>query len=346
MDRLLDWVTNAFGNYPFESILILFLLTLWSVMFFDYRTMKYNQIQKQVSSRIGKETEEKKKFSITELGLERIKKQEEKIKTEIERANVLFTVQEYFNFMTFGMLIGAALGMILYPLGVIWTAFMSWLPGTALDAIFGRVLAGSVFAYVGYIFPRVWLLFLISRRKKLLGQQITDALLNIADALKSGHVIQDAIKTVGEEMSYPIGPEFAKAFNEMEAGKTLNAALHDLKKRINLPDFDMAVNAIVIQFEVGGRLEPLLRNMVKIINERQELKREIQKTISGSKTVGYILLAAPILFTAIFTMMSKDTYLLMLSSGIGIIMLILAIVCYGIAAFFIFYIIRDVSKEV
>jgi tight adherence protein B len=232
----------------------------------------------------------------------------------------------------------------MFPLGPLWTALV-FLPGEITKQIFGRILAAIVFSGGGYFFPKLWLKFLISRRRKMIADQLQDALLNIADALKSGHVIQEAIRIVGTEMPYPIGMEFEKTHREMEAGKTLNQALTDMKKRISLPDFDMAVSAMEIQFEVGGKLEPLLRNMVRIINERADLRKEIEKTIAGSKTVGIVLLSAPIFFVVTFTMLQKNTYIQMFHSGFGIIMIIVAIICYIIAAIIIFAIIKSVSED-
>lgn len=341
----MGYISNALESSPFEFLSLTILGTLFLYLVYENYTFRRSQVNRQVSSRIEKTEEEKKKFNIMEIGSARIREHEEKIKLELEKAHILFTVQEYFTFMTIGMIMGAVIGFIVFPLGAVWKVFFMWLPSPIIVSIFARLLAGTVLCWLGYKFPKLWLVLLIRKRRKLLETQLTDALLNIADAMKSGHVIQEAIRIVGEEMAYPIGNEFQKAHSEIEAGKSLEAALQDMKKRVDLPDFEMAINAMEIQFEVGGKLEPLLRNMVKIINERTELRKEIEKTIAGSKTIGYVLLAAPVLFVAMFSMMDANTYLAMLKNPVGILMLLGALAFYSVAAFFIVYIIRGLEKE-
>lgn len=343
MDNIILQIKDAFAQNPTNFIVLVVTFSLLCIMFYEYLTMKNNQVSRLVSTRIGK-TDGKNKIDIIEIFSKIFKKQEEKTKLQLKKANVLFTPKEYMTFMAIGLGAGLFIGLAVSPFGIMFKTILAN-ASFATQEILARVITAAIFGYVGSQFPKIWLMWLIFKRKKLLDDQLQDALLNIADALKSGHVIQEAIRIVGEEMPYPIGPEFAKAHREMETGKTLEAALEDLKHRIDIPDFTMAVNAIEIQYEVGGKLEPLLRNMVKIITERAELKKEIEKTIANSKTVGYVLLIAPWFFIVIFTMLNKATYIEMLKNPIGIFMLLIAAVCYGIAAWFIVYIIRDVSKD-
>lgn len=337
-------ISDAFSQHPTMFIYIVLSFAILSMLIFDLYYFKYNQISRMVTVRIGKE-EDKKGFDITTIFGKYFENRQDQIEAKLRLANVQFKPKEYMTFLTVGALIGGFIGAILFPISNIWKLLLFWLPFDAAQEFFGRILAAVVLGFLGSLLPRLMLQMKISRRKKDLDSQIQDALLNIADALKSGHVIQDAIKIVGNEMPYPIGPEFARAYREMDAGKTLELALQDLKKRVDLKDFTMAINAMEIQYEVGGKLEPLLRGMTGIIQERQELKKEIEKTIAGSKMVGIILLAAPVFFAVTFTMLNKDQFTTMFTVWQGQVLLAIGVVSYGIAAWLIFWIIKDVSKE-
>jgi len=343
MFNIFERIQDAFQQNAVFFIELIVISTLLFILIYEYFTMKNNQVNRQVSSRIGKQ-DKFKKMNVTELIMGLFDRNEEKITILLKKAHVLFTVKEYITMMAIGTIGGVLVGLIVSPLGPLFQAVMTSSSFTAKE-VAARVITAIIFGSLGSQAPRIWLAILIHKRKKLLNEQLQDALLNIADALKSGHVIQEAIRIVGEEMPYPIGPEFQKAYREMETGLTLEASLRALRDRIDLLDFRMAVNAIEIQYEVGGKLEPLLRNMVRIITERQELKKEIEKTIASSKAVGYILLASPWFFVAMFSMVNKATYIKMLTNPIGILMIVLAAVCYAIAAALIVYIIKDVSKE-
>lgn len=339
--------TDAFSQSPSSFIYIIVSMTLLIILSYDLYRMKTNKISQQVAERLKKEEGEKERKELQFNLIEKLfLKQEDKIKTTLTRANVLFTPKEFLTFMTIGSIVGFTVGMVIYPFAFVWKSILIFLPYEITKEIFGRLLAGVVLGFAGTYFPFLWVKHLESKRNKLLESQIQDALLNIADALKSGHVIGDAIKIVGEEMPYPIGDEFTQAHKEMETGKTLLEALHDLKKRINLEDFTMAVNAMEIQYEVGGELEPLIRKMVIVVQERQALRQEVKKTIANAKMTGTILMIAPLGFIAIFVTMSKDQYLLMIQNAMGWILIGIGAISYVIGASIIYLIIRSVTKEI
>lgn len=341
---LLERIMDAFNQHPMFFLYGVVSIAAVIILWFDLKRFKNNQVARQVSSRIGKSSE-KKEFDITLYFIKFLTKKEGKIAADLEKANVLFTVKEYMTLLILGGIAGFLLGSVVFPFGTIWKSAVSFLPFNVTQEVVGRLVAGSLLGFAGSYSPNLYLVYLIDRRKKLLTNQIQDALLSLADALHSGHVVSGAIKIVGVESPYPIGVEFARAAREMETGKTLEGALNELKKRIDLSDFTMAVNAIEIQEEAGGKLEPLLRSMVVVIKDRQELKREIEKTISSSKMIGTILLCAPIFFGVVFTMMNKEQYDVMFQMWQGQLMIAAGVLSYILAAVIIVWIIRDVSKE-
>ena len=343
-DLLLERTADALNQHPMFFLYGVISITGIIVLALDLNRFKNNQLSRQISSRIGK-TEDKKEFDVTIYFSKFLEKHEEKAKIDLEKANVLFTVKEYMTVMIAGGLIGAVVGFGVFPLATMWKSILDFLPFAFTQELVGRLFCGAVLGFAGTFAPKLYLMYLIDKRRKLLTIQMQDALLNVADALGSGHVIGEAIKIVGMESPYPIGDEFSRAAREMDTGSPLEKALQDMKRRIDIPDFTMAINAVEIQYEIGGKLEPLLRNMVKVISDRQELKKEIEKTIASSKMVGIILLCAPIFFAVVFTSLNKEQFTEMFTNLIGQIMIIVAILCYIIAAWIIIAIIRSVSKD-
>lgn len=347
--NIISWfserMSDAFAQHPDFFVYLLLSITLLIILIYDMYKMKTNQISRQVSARIGKNNKENKTI-YGNLFEKLFSKQEEKIKTTLQRANVLFTPKEFMTFMTTGSIIGFVVGAVIYPLSSVWKLPFTFLPyGFAQDSL-GRLLAGIAIGFAGSYFPYLWVKNLERKRKKALIAQIQDALLNIADALKAGHVIGDAIKIVGDEMLYPMGDEFKQTYKEMEASLPLPDALENLKNRVNIDDFTMAINAMEIQYEVGGELEPLLRKMVEVVMERQSTKQEVLKTIANAKMTGTILMIAPLGFLGLFIGMSRDQYVLMISSPMGWLLIGIAVISYLIGITIIYLIIRNVTKEI
>ncbi|QST02979.1 type II secretion system F family protein (plasmid) [Pontibacillus sp. ALD_SL1] len=345
MDALIARIGDGFSQHPFSFIYLVVCITVLALLTYDLRLFKTNQVTRQVTARIGKGDKDN-KFSIIDLVSLLFSKQEEKIKTQLLKANILLEPKEYLSFMSIGAIVGSLIGFLLYPIPGLWSSLFFWIPVDSVSLALGRFLAAGVLGFLGTLAPKLIVMVKIQKRYKLLQDQIQDALLNIADALKSGHIIQKAIQIVGKDMPYPIGEEFSKTHNEMDAGKSFKKAMKELKRRIDIKDFTMAINAMEIQYEVGGKLEPLLRNMSKIIQQRQELKKEIDKTIANSKMVGIILLSAPIFFAITFTLLNKEQYAVMITTLVGQILLVVAALSYIAAAALIIWIIRGVSKDI
>ena len=342
---MIERTLDAFTQHPLVFIYIVSCFTVMCLLWFDLFQYKNNQLSRQVSMRIGEEPE-RDGLMFVNFFLRFFSRQETKIKKELDEANVLFEVKEYLTTMSVGAIIGLLVGLILFPLSVVFKGIFAFLPILVLQDFLGRLLAGFSFAFLGSLTPKLLLKWKIVARKKELREQIQEALNNMADALDAGHMITDVMRIVGYDMPYPIGDEFERVYDEMEAGKTFLVALNEMKERVNIPDFTMAVNAIEIQYEVGGRLSPLLRNMAKIIQDRNELKKEIEKAISSSKMVGVVLLVAPIFFAIVFTMLNAEQYATLITTFIGQVLVAVATVCYIIAAVIIWMIIKNVSKDI
>jgi type IV secretory pathway ATPase VirB11/archaellum biosynthesis ATPase/Flp pilus assembly protein TadB len=105
--------------------------------------------------------------------------------------------------------------------------------------------------------------------------QLSDCLLYIADALKSGHAISNAIGMVAKEMEGPLGNEFLETYHLMESGKMFKESLIDMKKRVNHPDFNFFTNALIIQYDTGAPSEPVLRKLVKIMDDNSIIRQSV-----------------------------------------------------------------------
>lgn len=347
MNFILERLQNALSEHTMPVIYAIISITALIYLIWDLKNFKNNQLSRQINSRIGRINKEEKKsnFDIMSYFDIFLKKKNKKTKIELELAGIPFSVKEYNVLLVSSAGIGFLIGTIIFPLGPLWNGLFGFIENLALRDFIARIFLGSLIAFGGTFIPSLYVKLQVDKKRKTLDSQIQDALLNLADALHSGFVINAAIKVLGEDLPSPMGLEFEKTHKEIDSGKSLHEALTALKERVNLSDLDIAINAIIIQDELGGKLETLLRTIVQVIIERQELKKEIEKTIANSKMVGMILMAAPIFFCIVFFMMNKEQTTLLVSSKLGILLSISAVIAYGVAIFFITKIIRDASSD-
>lgn len=338
MDVLAKFYEKLLNALEFHSILIFSITFVGSgliLLIYSYISLRYTQVNRQIRKQIKLNKELSQFDNLFEEWRENYTK---KVKERLDQAGIIFSPQEYVTLMLIAMGAGGLYGFIFNPLSAV-------AGDNYLLQILLRLITTGLFGYLGVFIPKFWVHILISRKQSALKMQISDALLNIADAIRSGHIIESAIRIVGEQMPYPIGNEFSKTANEIDTGKTLSEALQDLKRRIDLEDFELALNAIEISFETGGKLEALLREIVDTISERESMRREMEKSISGSKGTGYILMAAPLVLGGMFTLANPKTYAEMFVNPTGLIMLGIAAGSYALGAFIIFSILSSLKKE-
>ena len=89
----------------------------------------------------------------------------------------------------------------------------------------------------GFGLPHIAVGFLISRRIKRFLADFPEAIDLIIRGLKSGLPVPESIRIVGQEFEVPVGSEFAQIADRVKFGETLEDALWDAVKRIDLSDF-------------------------------------------------------------------------------------------------------------
>lgn len=128
-----------------------------------------------------------------------------------------------------------------------------------------------------------------AKRLKKFEEQLPEALDLIGRALRAGHAFPSALKMVGEEMSDPIASEFRIAFDEVNFGISMQAALGNLAVRVPSLDLRYFVIAVLIQRETGGNLSEILTNISTIIRDRLKLLGKVRVLSAEGRMSAWIL---------------------------------------------------------
>lgn len=200
-------------------------------------------------------------------------------------------------------------------------AGMKWRPGevivaSALLAVAGGFLGFAVGGLPGLIFggiigllgPYGYVKHNASRRRRAFTAQLSDVLMLLAGALRAGYSLQQAIAAVAEDAKPPASDEFRRAVAEVRLGASLDDALHELARRINVVDFEWTVLAIEIQREVGGDLAEILEIIADTIRERERLRRQIRTLTAEGRLSGWVLGILPFGMAG-FLLMNNPDYL-------------------------------------
>ena len=160
---------------------------------------------------------------------------------------------------------------------------------------FGVSIGPIVIAAVGFVIPPLVVSYLQRRRQNMFNDQLTGMLQLLSNSLKTGYAIDRALETVATKSQPPVSTEFERVTTEVTLGTSVEDALSALLLRINSPDLEFIVTAILLHTRVGGNLAEVLDNISDTLRDRLQTKRDMSVLTAQSRASASIITGLPIL---------------------------------------------------
>src|SRR4029078_2508943 len=116
--------------------------------------------------------------------------------------------------------------------------------GLVAYALSSVTLAVIVLAVIGYVLPAFYLRNRRGHRLRLFEAGLPRAMDLIANSLKDGQAVVQALGAVTENAGPPVSEEFALAQREVELGASVESALGNMVKRMGSTDLRLMVMVI------------------------------------------------------------------------------------------------------
>jgi tight adherence protein B len=193
---------------------------------------------------------------------------------------------------------------------------------------FGISIGPIVIAAVGFVIPPLVVNYLQRRRQNMFNDQLTGMLQLLSNSLKTGYAIDRALETVATKSQPPVSTEFERVTTEVTLGTSVEDALSALLLRINSPDLEFIVTAILLHTRVGGNLAEVLDNISDTLRDRLQTKRDMSVLTAQSRASASIITGLPILLALGLYVFVPGYFAPMTSTFVGYVLL-------GIAALLI-----------
>jgi tight adherence protein B len=186
---------------------------------------------------------------------------------------------------------------------------------------------------LGFFLPRFYVKYRQGKRLKDFGNQLGDSINLLANGLRSGYSLLQAMDAVATEMPPPISEEFQRVVREIGLGVSNEQAMQNMLRRIASDDLDLMITAISVQHEVGGNLAEILETISHTIRERVRIKGEIRVLTSQQMISGYVVSFLPIALGLILFLINPSYIGAMFQDVCGIAMMAVGLVMIA-AGFF------------
>ena len=184
------------------------------------------------------------------------------------------------------------------------------------------VLTGAA-AYWG---PEIYIIFLRRKRRAAFSEQLVEGLVLMANGLRSGFTLQQAIDMLIEEMPVPLSQEFELVRREFRVGVDIDVCLRNCVNRTKDEDLDLVVTAIQITRQLGGNLAEVFDRIVAMVRERKILKGKADALTGEGKMQAMVVGLLPYGFMFAMTKVNPDLMRLMWTTMPGLIALALVII--------------------
>ncbi|HEY0837662.1 MAG TPA: type II secretion system F family protein [Azospirillum sp.] len=164
----------------------------------------------------------------------------------------------------------------------------------------------SLATIVGLGVPHLTVKVMGDRRVAAFVAQFPDAIDLIVRGLRSGLPVTESINAVAREMAEPLGTEFRRVGDAVRLGQSLDAALWDVAKRIDTPEFRFLIIAMAIQRETGGNLAETLGNLSDLLRKRRQMKMKVRALSSEARASAYIVGSLPFLMFGAISFLKPD----------------------------------------
>lgn len=152
------------------------------------------------------------------------------------------------------------------------------------------LFAGLIF---GVALPLKILQFKIAKQNKAFLALFPDAIDLIVRGLRSGLPVSESLVLVSQEVPAPVGPAFATVAQMMKLGVTLEKALHETARKLDLAEFNFFTTSIMLQRETGGNLSEILNNLSEVLRSRFLMRMKIRAMSSEARASTVIIGALP-----------------------------------------------------
>lgn len=175
---------------------------------------------------------------------------------------------------------------------------MMWLGAVLLMLLFlfltqlGWLLSIALICFV-LVLPPVTYQSLVRRRRQRFVAQLPDACMLIANALRTGSSISNAIHFVRVHAAAPLSQEFSLLSRSLRLGTSLSDALHNLYERLPSDELDRVVNGLLLGQESGGQQARLLEKTASSLRARAQLSQRVKSLSAQGKLQGKVMSALP-----------------------------------------------------
>jgi tight adherence protein B len=194
--------------------------------------------------------------------------------------------------------------------------------------VFALVFWGASFFVPGLLVRWAW-----ARRRAQIDLQIPQAVSTLANSMRAGLSLVQAITRLSEQAPEPIRSEFKIMANQYGYGADMETVIRNAKARLNLPNFSLFASALLLNREMGGDVSETLTRISKSLDKLREMRRTVEAHTSEGRTNIKVLVVAPAFMLLLMATIVPSGVKMLFTTVPGLAILTIALLLAGAGAY-------------
>lgn len=179
------------------------------------------------------------------------------------------------------------------------------------------VALGTAFGIAGWKLPQLWFGFKIKKRKEMFDAQILNLTMTLANGLRSGQALPQALDAASHRLPDPMKEELSVVMRESRLGLDLPEALERLYQRMPGEDLRLLITSIRLTLQAGGSLADVLERMVGMIRSRTEFQEKLKTMTAQGRFEAIAMSLAPVVVYILLRLIDPELMKPLTTTAIG-----------------------------
>ena len=172
------------------------------------------------------------------------------------------------------------------------------------------------------ILPRLILRRLADRRQDRLRAELPDALDMLANSIRAGLTLPQAIARNLRRFPAHVGAEFARILCDTRLGYSIGTAFDNFGERLPIPEVRMVVIASKIGVSHGGNLAESYAMLSALVRDNLAFEEELRAMTTEGRMQALVMSCLPFALLAILFLVRREIVLPLFQTGAGLVTLL------------------------
>lgn len=162
------------------------------------------------------------------------------------------------------------------------------------------------------------------KRRREIDKQLPPAISSLANSLRAGLTLVQAIQRLAENAPEPIRTEFRIMANRYAFGAGIEVTIEEARERLASQNFNLFASALLVNREMGGDAAETLGRISRSLDKLHHMRQTVEAHTAEGRTNIKVLLVAPVVLLMMMSTVDAEGVTMLFTTTQGFAILIVA----------------------